>query len=76
MKTGLKTNLMEDSHKKKKVDLNKTEPLDGSTDGDPRGPAGEERLVDDKLLGDDLDFEIAQKHYDHDELPPGPNDNY
>ena len=67
---------MEDSIKKKKVDPNKTEPLSGSTDGDPRVPAGEERLVDDKLLGDDLDFEIAQQHNDHEEQPPGPNDNY
>ena len=67
---------MEVSNKKKKVDLNKTGQRSDSIEGDTRPPAAEERLVDDKLLGDDLDFEIAQQHYDHDEQPPGPNDNY
>jgi hypothetical protein len=67
---------MENSNKKKKGDMNKAAPDSGSTDGDVRVPADGERLVDDKLMGDDLDFEIAQQHYDHDEQPPGPNENY
>jgi hypothetical protein len=67
---------MEHSNKRKKVDSNKEGLSSGSTGGEACVPADQERLVDDKLLGDDLDFEIAREHYDHDEPPPGGNDNY